>query len=258
VKRVPEWEEVFTVSVEGEVKFPGKYPVTHGETLRDLMQRAGGFTEQADPKGAVFLRESLKEKEAEALAKYKQRLQKELVESQGQAINDDDRIAKERALRAQLLTGITEIEPLGRLVVDLPAVLENKKRYQDVVLRAGDRIVIPQLIQEVSIVGEVNYPTSHLYARRVNGKKYIQKSGGIGRFGDLKRTYVIGRDGDVRPLYKWRFFGLSMKNKIKPGDTIVVPVDVGRVSPMTYWVQVSQVLFQLATTAAALDTVGAL
>lgn len=258
IKQIPEWEEIVTVSVQGEVNFPGDYPVRRGETLGSVIARAGGLTEHADAKGAVFLRESLKEKEAEALAKFKAQLEKEAMAAEVDGSGEADLVSKEKAARARMLAEVNDAKAMGRLVIDLSGILADRADVQDVVLRAGDQIVVPQLIQEVSIVGEVNYPTSHLYQRGVGATKYLKKSGGLTRNGDIKRTYVIGRDGDVRPLHKWRFFFLSMKNPVKPGDTVVVPVDVDKVSPMTYWVQVSQILFQLATTAAALDTVGAL
>ncbi|MEJ2681199.1 MAG: SLBB domain-containing protein [Gammaproteobacteria bacterium] len=262
IKRIPEWEEMITVSIAGEVLFPGKYPIVRGETLLQLIERAGGLTDEADAKGAVFLRASLRRKEQEALSDMKQRLATEVTRLENDAKQGSDAITEQRAVGARLLSEVEKAEAMGRLVIDLPGMLANRQHKgntngRTLLLREGDSLVIPPRIQEVSIVGEVQHPTSHLYTKRINGKKYIQKSGGVTRNGDLKRAYVINRDGNVKPLRK-RFLFLSRYGRVQPGDTIVVPFDVDKVSPVTYWSQISQILFQLATTAAALETVGAL
>lgn len=258
VKSVPEWGETIEVVLNGEVRFPGTYPVTKGETISDLILRAGGLTNTADPKGAVFLRESLKKKEQEMLDRFKGQIEEEAAAVAADRAAQDEEIVEVVALKDNLLSQIQETPATGRLVFNLPGILKNKKHVVDVVLRDGDKISIPPLIQEVSILGEVNFPTSHLYQKGGSAGDYIDMSGGTTRKADKKNAYVISRDGAVRPMYRWKFLWFGMKRNLKPGDTLVVPTDIDRLHPLTVWQKTSQILFQLATTAAALNTVGAL
>ncbi len=256
VKQIPEWGETISVSIQGEVRFPGIYPIVRGETLVELIERAGGLTDEADPLGAVFLRESLKEKEAKALEEYKEQLEAEIVRLEQEAASSTDEIAEKKAANAKLLENLDDAEALGRLVINLPQMLEGQR--DSLVLRENDELTIPGLIQEVSILGEVHQPTSYLYERGINAKAYLKLSGNVTRNGDAKRAYLISRAGTVKPLRKWQVLWFKGYNKVNAGDTIVVPVDADKISTLSYWMQASQVLFQLATTAAALETVGAL
>ncbi len=257
IKQIPNWNEVRIVTLKGEVKFPGEYPISSGETLSQVIARAGGLTEFGDAKGAVFLRESLKEKEEEALKKFKGQIEKEVAQLESEAQATDDALAKQKAVAAQLMQDLESAQATGRLVIDLPSILAGND-MRDVILRENDQILIPTKVQEVSIVGEVQFPTSHLYVDNLSVKKYLNKSGWLTRNADKKRIYMIGRDGNVRPFKKWRFLFFTVRNKAEAGDTIVVPMEVGKVGALQYWTAVSDVLFKLATTAAALETVGAI
>jgi polysaccharide export outer membrane protein len=262
IQQIPSWNENKMVKVQGEVRFPGEYPISNGETLAQVLERAGGLTEHADAKGAMFLRQSLKEKEAEALERYKSQLDQEVTQLEKEAASNDNKLADQKAVGAKLLSQVEKAAPMGRLVIDLPGLLQltpdqRSVASQNVILRDGDQLVVPTQIQEVSILGEVQYATSHLYVKKLNAHDYLSKSGGVTRIGDQKRAYIISRDGNVKPISKRVLFFRS-SNKIEPGDTIIVPMDIDRVSPMVYWTSVSQILFQLATTAASLKTVGAI
>ncbi|HEY5739967.1 MAG TPA: SLBB domain-containing protein, partial [Gammaproteobacteria bacterium] len=67
ISTIPEWNSEWTVTLEGEVRFPGEYRVRRGETLRQVLERAGGLTDEAFPEGSVFLRESLREREQDQI-----------------------------------------------------------------------------------------------------------------------------------------------------------------------------------------------
>ena len=262
IQQIPSWNDKKTVTVKGEVRFPGEYPISNGETLAQVLERAGGITDQADAKGAMFLRTSLKDKEAEALDRYKSQLDQEVAQLEKEASTSDSKFADKKAVGAKLLSQVQKAAPMGRLVIDLPGLLAQSPEQrlaaaQNVILRDGDQLVVPMQIQEVSILGEVQYATSHLYVKKLNAHEYLSKSGGVTRIGDKKRAYIISRDGNVKPLSK-RVLFFRVSSKVEPGDTIIVPMDIDRVSPMVYWTSVSQILFQLATTAAALKTVGAI
>ncbi|HCK94046.1 MAG TPA: hypothetical protein DHW71_13710 [Gammaproteobacteria bacterium] len=257
VKMVPQWGETIEVTLRGEVQFPGVYPVTKGETISQLIERAGGLTDQADAKGAIFLRESLRQKEQEMLDRLAKKVEEEAAAVAAQKADELGQLGQLDAVTQNLKSQIKETQATGRLVFNLPGILKDKKNVVDVTLKDGDSITIPPYIQEISILGEVNFPTSHLYEKGADAGDYLKKSGGVTSKADKKHAYVISRDGTVRPMYKWKFLFLGMKRNLQAGDTLVVPTDIDRMAPLTIWQKTSQILFQLATTAAALNTVGA-
>ena len=257
VKRIPHWKTETKVEIKGEVLFPGVYPVRNGEKLSEVVKRAGGLTQFADVKAAVFLRKSLAEREEEMLKTFRARLKTDVarLEAKSAAISGADQVAKAQAAGAGLLEKMDTVKSSGRLVISLDDILKHHQSVEDIVLKNGDQLVVPAVQQEISILGEVNHPTSYMYAKKHSGFDYVKMGGGITRLGDKKRSYILRRDGSVAPLAK-RFLFFKYSARIEPGDTIIVPVDADIISPLTYWTSISQVLFQLATTAAALKTVG--
>jgi protein involved in polysaccharide export with SLBB domain len=108
--------------------------------------------------------------------------------------------------------------------------------------------------QEVTVTGEVFYPTSHLYTKGYDRDRYIGMSGGPTQKADTRRVYVIRADGSVESGGNW--LAETAREDISPGDTIVVPLDVDRVRPITLWTNVSQIIYQLAIAAASAHAVG--
>jgi polysaccharide biosynthesis/export protein len=108
------------------------------------------------------------------------------------------------------------------------------------------------------VTGEVFYPTSHLYKKGLDSKTYVRMSGGATAKADTRRIYVVRADGSVLPRGEvdagW--FGAAESQAIRPGDTIVVPLDVERVRPINLWTNVSQIIYQLAIAAASAKAVG--
>jgi protein involved in polysaccharide export with SLBB domain len=135
------------------------------------------------------------------------------------------------------------------LVIDLEDVVKVKAK--DVVLKGGDRLFVPLHSQEVSVLGEVFYPTSHIYTKRQTLKNYIGKSGGYTHRADKGKVYIVRANGEVIP--GGNFFS---KASILPGDAIVVPMDVDRVNTLLLWTSISQIFYQLGIAAAAWDAVG--
>ncbi len=200
IKQIPEWERKGVVEVRGEVRFPGGYPIRRGETLRSVIDRAGGLTALASPEGSVFLREDLKEREREQLKTLANRLQADLatLALQSSQVGDASQGAQALAVGQQLLTQLKTTEPVGRLVIDLPAVLAGEAGgTSDVVMREGDELLIPQTSQEVTVLGEVQSATSHFYRDGLTRDDYISLSGGFTARADKGRVYVVRANGGV-------------------------------------------------------------
>ncbi|OUS31484.1 hypothetical protein A9Q99_02640 [Gammaproteobacteria bacterium 45_16_T64] len=257
IKRIPNWNEKETVSIKGEVNFPGVYPIYKGDTVSDLVSRAGGLTDYAEPYAAVFLRDSLKKREQEQLQRFKKQLERDVAELKLEAAQDITGPKESAAVGGTLLSQLSDAEAMGRLVIDLPRILaesNNTLRAFNIELKNKDQLIIPPKNPEVSVLGEIQFPTSHLYNRSSDVFDYIEISGGYSSRADESRIYIIRANGQVAAVDNGWF--IKNNTEVGPGDTVIVPYDVYSVSPMVYWSGVSQILFQLATTVAALNTVG--
>lgn len=256
VKEVPEWSGgTDRVTLTGEVRFPGEYSIRRGETLRSVIVRAGGLTEYAFPEGSVFTRDELKQNEQKQLDTFAQRLQNDLVvlALQGAAANQTQ-AGTALNVGQTLLSQVRASKAVGRLVIDLPRTMRSPPgSAYDVILRDGDRLIVPRFQQEVTVIGEVQNTTSHLYRPELSRDDYIAQSGGATRRADKKRIYVVRADGNVVANDGGRWFSRSGV-EIHPGDTIVVPLDTERMPALPLWQAVTQIIYNLAISAAAVHS----
>jgi len=256
VKEVPEWSEQEEVSLLGEVRFPGKYPIRRGETMRSVLARAGGLTALAFPEGSIFTREELAEREQEQIDRLAERLQSDLAAAALSAAAANQGGAGQALTVGQsLLTQLKSTKAVGRLVIDLNSVLAaNVGSAQDVVLREGDQLMIPKQKQEVTVIGEVQNTTSHFFRENLSRDDYIGLSGGTTRKADDGRIYIVRADGSVVSSENSGWFRRSGQVAMKPGDTIVVPLDTERMPALPLWQAVTSIVYNLAIAAAAVNS----
>ncbi len=273
IKQVPHWQEAQMVELVGEVVFPGVYPFRRGETLNDVLIRAGGLTDQSFPQGAIFVREELKQKEQEQIDIMAARLESDLAAAKLERAQDmtktpinsgDDSIS----LADSLLKQLRSTKAVGRLVIDLPEIIKLKDTYdsededeyevqyvaQDLRLKDGDKLYVPTKMQEVTIIGEVQKSTSHLYSRKLDRDDYINMSGGMTYKADDDRIYIVRANGAVVSDKNSGWFGGG--KEVRAGDTIVVPLDADRMSTLTLWTNITQIVYQLGVAAAAYNSIG--
>lgn len=249
IKSIPEFAQAKTIELDGEVRYPGEYTVRDGETLREVLRRAGGLTANAFPKGAIFTREKLRQLEAQRLREAEERLQSDLVGVQLEGNDFGGQNAERTEQVQELLEEVQDSKPLGRMVINLAAVVENRD-YQPIRLQDGDTLTVPTIPQAVSVFGEVQFPTSHLHTEGLTVDDYLERSGGPTRQADEERVYVVKADGSVILPEKSRWFG-GRSQQLAPGDTIIVPIDVDRLNQLELWSNVSQIVYQMALGAAA-------
>lgn len=253
IRRVPKWAEEGSVEITGEVQFPGKYPIARGERLSRVLQRAGGLTTYAYPKGAIFLRDSVRQREQEYMERLTAQLERDLgvfaTSGPELGVKKEVAIAEGQALLQQMRAA----KATGRMVIDVGALLDVREGY-DIVVQPGDKLVIPQRPDEVTVLGEVYYPTSHLHVAGHSRDEYIRLSGGVTERGNKRAVYVVHADGSVSPPRRW--YGSNVD--VGPGDTVIVPLKVDRISNLKLFTDISTILFQLAVTTAALDAIGVL
>ena len=162
-------------------------------------------------------------------------------------------------MASSLLNQLRTTKALGRLVINLPEMLKADAKsgtdgVQDVLLRDGDKLFIPPVTQEVTILGEVQHATSHLFTAGLTVSEYIDKSGGLSYRADEDRIYVVRANGEVLPSHAADWFSSNLY--VRPGDTIVVPLDAERMKPLTLWTNVSQIIYQIGIAAASWNAVG--
>jgi protein involved in polysaccharide export with SLBB domain len=258
VKEISQWAgSQETVRLEGEVKFPGEYPIERGETLRSVITRAGGLTPLAFPEGSVFTRETLRERERQQIDLLAQRLQQDLSAlalqgAQAGALGAGQ-ASQALAIGQSLLADLRDSQPVGRLVIDLDRFLAaSGSEGGDVLLRNGDVLRVPRQPQEVTVIGEVQNATSHLYDPSLSRDDYMRLSGGTTQRADKKRIYVVRANGSVQGDAGSLWFRGS--SSIEPGDTIVVPLDAERMRPLPLWTAVTTIIYNLAVAVAAVGS----
>ncbi len=199
IMEVPEWSEQEQVTLLGEVRFPGIYPIQRGETLRSVLNRAGGLSSLAFPEGSVFTRLELQEREQEQLDKLAERLQSDLAAAALSATAANQGGAGQALTVGQsLLNQLKATKAVGRLVIDVDSVIASPMgSANDVVLRKGDLLLIPKQKQEVTVIGEVQTTTSHFYRENLSRDDYIGLSGGVTRKADRGSIYIVRADGSV-------------------------------------------------------------
>jgi len=253
VKEMPQWSRAEAIEIVGEVRFPGIYPVTRGETLRSVMARAGGLTDLAFPEGSIFLREDLRQKEQDRIEQLAVRLQSDIAVLALQSSQENSRASEALPIGQSLLADLKNTKPVGRLVFNLEKVMASEPGSAwDIEMKNGDRIMVPRRAQEVSVLGEVQTTTSHLYRPDLSRDDYIGLSGGTTQKADKGRIYVVRADGSVVTSGS-QWFGRSGTD-IRPGDSIVIPLDAERMRALPMWTSITQIMYQAAIALAAVNS----
>ncbi len=246
---IPNWQENVKVTLKGELLFPGTYTIRRGETLTDLLNRAGGFTNFAEQKAAVFIRQSVKQQEQQQLARLATELRRDVASKSFQNSVSSSALSYDEMNK--LLNDLASVEAVGRLVIDLPLIAKNQ---QTLVLQDGDTLYVPSKRDSISVVGEVNYATTHLYKAGVSLDDYLELSGGLKERADDDRIYIIKANGAVTIPNSGNWFASGNEQMLEPGDTIVVPMDAGHMDKLTLWSTATQILYQLGVAVAAIGS----
>jgi polysaccharide biosynthesis/export protein len=245
--------EMRMVKITGEVFFPGEYLLKSDDTLSQLIVRAGGLKNEAFLAGSVFQRESLRQSNIERFIKSQVELKRELILAQAKAGGvGESNTEKDIAPILSMIEDVDEDSVVGRLVLDLDALLSNK--IEDVMLEDGDSLHIPKIKQSISVIGEVFVPSSHLFSTSNSLQDYLKLSGGLKNTADVKNVYVIKANGSILSGKMDGGFFRDNNNNIQPGDTVVVPVDIGQYSTLKAATDVTQIIYQMAIAAAAVNS----
>jgi len=203
----------------------------------------------------VFTRTELRDREQKQLDLLADRMQSDLATMSLQAAAANQSGASQSIQAGQgLLAQLRQTKAVGRLVINLPAILQQEQGGPaDVILRNGDTLIIPAANQEVTVLGEVQSATSHLYVKGLVRDAYIAKSGGMTRKADKGKIFIVRADGSVVANTS-SLFSRSNGAGIQPGDTVVVPLDAERIPQLPLWQSVTQILYNLTVAFAAAKT----
>jgi len=238
-----------SVSVQGEVRFAGNYPITRGEHLSDLLMRVGGLNSTAYPAGTVFLRKSAAQVEEQGYKRTANEIQSQLLA--GMARIGNDKISGEGFTAIQgFINQLRSQKGLGRIAMSAdPSVLAANPQL-DPLLEAGDVVFIPQRPSTVTVLGEVMQPGSYSYQSGMTVGDYVKKAGGYAQFSNEDMTFVVLPDGSARKLEtSWLGFDAT---RLPPGSSIVVPRDLAPLSTRQIILDVTGIMSSLAVTIASL------
>lgn len=231
IRQVPGWSDIgAAVKVSGEVVHPSTYGVQPGERLSSVLERAGGFTKQAYPYGAVLMRRDVRETEGKTQQELVTRLKEERLQLKMSPDGDtDQKNAKMNALAQtdSTLQQLSANPPIGRVVIHIQSDLKEwKDTSADVVMRDGDELVIPKKPSTVAVNGQVFNPTAITAQQGRSARWYLSQAGGLTPIADKKGVFVIRADGSVIAAKNnsgsW-WAGDPLNAALRPGDTIVVP-----------------------------------
>ncbi|OGF50351.1 MAG: hypothetical protein A2231_02335 [Candidatus Firestonebacteria bacterium RIFOXYA2_FULL_40_8] len=252
IREETSWTNKKKITLSGEVKYPGTYVADSNEKLSSILERAGGYSEKACPKAAVFTRESVKTIQQKTMLKYMQRLQQQVAaEGAKLASSANDAETKKAAetvkRKEDLVKVLGSIDVPGRLIIKLEDLKTFKEGKDDIIIEDGDTLYIPQIPSTVNVIGSVYNPTSIVYEQDKNIHFYLDRVGGTTKDADRGDVYIVRASGEVDKNNAWG------KN-IERGDTIIVPAEL---KTETNWLKIltdtSTIFFNAAVGVSAIN-----
>jgi protein involved in polysaccharide export with SLBB domain len=251
------------VRLEGEFAHPGVYSAQPGESLRSLVERAGGLTDKAYLYGAEFTRKSTQAIEEQRLKEYADRLEHQLARTSiamaagSGSAQQGGQPELAASLNRELIGKLRQLQPTGRIVLELNPRSAGEKQLPGMPLEDGDQLLVPPTPATIQVVGAVLNQNAFLYHDDARAGQYLHLAGGPNRDADRKQSFVLRADGSVTGHgADQSIFSSGFENvRLYPGDTIVVPeknIGPGALREFLSW---SQLFSQVALGAAAIDVI---
>ncbi len=240
-----------TVTVTGEVRYPGVFDITRDERLSSVLQRAGGMTDVAYPYGAIFTRRSAAIHEREGNERSARELQSQLALLATSTTQNAVQTQTNTSFLTALISDVRDAPTLGRVMVTADPVILASRPDLDVILEPGDSLYIPKRPSSVTVSGEVLNPGSFQFRSNLGYEDYIRMAGGPTQIANDDDTFVVLPDGSANPTEQnWLSYGNG--GHIPPGSTIVVPRDLRPFDWGQFLKDATQIISQLAVSAASL------
>jgi len=262
--QVPQAKRQVFVRVEGEVQRPGVYQMAKGETLAQLVAKAGGPTPDAYLFGAAFYREAVKKAQTDSLKQLVRKLEAQSdtkLSSAAASTQSTDttaavRVQAEAQAQKSALERLKNFQPSGRVMLGLPAGLDIKQDLPGLRLEPQDRLVVPARPDFISVLGSVNTETALIWQPGKTVQDYLERSG-VTSGADQDELFVIRADGSVvSDAGSW--FGRVKRLDVLPGDVIVLPEKTDHESAWSAFTRnakdITQIVYQFSLGAAAIKT----
>jgi len=254
--RVAMSQQTRFVRLEGEFKSAGVYAVRPGESLGQLIERAGGLTPQAYLYGAEFLRDSTRADQQRRLDQFTRDLEAETEHAAGLRMGTISGADEAAALNARVETQrrfidhLRRVQATGRIVLNFDPGDSSLSKLMEVALEDGDRFMVPARPATVNVLGAVYNQNSFLHEPGLRVTDYLRHAGGPTRNADTGQMFIIRADGRVLPK---RGAGGFDTLRLSPGDSVVVPEQLFKNSFLRGLRDWTQVFSQLTLGAAAVN-----
>jgi protein involved in polysaccharide export with SLBB domain len=246
ISRIPNWSYGDTVELSGSVVFPGSYPIVPGEMLSSVLGRAGGVAENGFPQGAILIKVEAKKREQEQLERLIASIQRNVLGQSQTREKEGSLSGSDSKSDLEFLEDVLTEEAVGRVVIDLPAILAGDADA-DIQLEAGDSLFVPEFNNTISVIGEVRQPGNFRYDSDRSVADYVDFAAGTTVRAETKETYVIRANGSVQRIAMKKSllsFAPTGLGGLEPGDTIIVPVNEEYQPTLARYKEVSTVVFQ--------------
>tara|TARA_Y100001970_G_C14252623_1_gene872954 strand:+ start:1058 stop:2860 length:1803 start_codon:yes stop_codon:yes gene_type:complete len=240
-----------TIIVTGEINRPGEYSIQKGDTILDIINRAGGYTDESYSEGSVFLRKNAALMQKEAFDRSADELENTIIDIITQGSIDDITEFTLSPISA-LITKLRATEPLGRMVVNVDYLDLKTNVANNFPVEEGDSLHIPRRPNSISVVGEVLNTSTITFQPKFNVANYLELAGGLNNAADRNRIFIIYPDGKSRLIKRSLF---SSRENLLPGSTIVVPRDARPFDAIKLTSIITPILADLATSAAAIAAI---
>lgn len=257
VHQLSGWSDIgASVTIKGEVTYPGTYGIQDGEKLSSVLKRASGFRPGAYPVGAVLLRNQVREMEEKSRAELIRQLETTSAGAKlSPSVNGQEEIGTIQFIMAQQKQVVQQLKsqpPTGRLVIKISsdiAAWENTPA--DIELRAGDVLTIPKKPSFVLVTGQVFNSAALTFVPGKSAGWYLSHAGGPTSMANKKEIFVIRANGSVvgRDSGGW-YSNSVLETKMQPGDIVVVPQKIiGGSNAWRNILATAQVMSNIAITA---------
>jgi polysaccharide biosynthesis/export protein len=263
--QVPQNQRTKYVHLLGEFVHAGVYSVLPGETLRQLVERAGGFTPQAYVYASQFLRVSTQQQQQVRLDQYLDELQREVQDAASNKASSTVHpeaaaaISDSNQSQLQMIGLLRKTHPSGRIVLQFTPYSSGIRSVPELPLEDGDRFIVPSIPATVNVIGAVYNQDSYQYFRGERVGDYLKQAGGPSRDADRRHEFVIRANGSIlsKQYAGGTIFSGGLNDKyIYPGDSVVVPTAINKTTFLRGLSDWSTVFSQFGLGIAALTILG--
>jgi len=257
--RVPQSQQTKYIRLEGEFTAAGTYSVAPGETLRQLVTRAGGLTSNAYLYGSQFTRESTKVLQQQRLNDYAADLDRRIklaeANSANNALNPQDEVANIAALQnaRSVAMRLRQLNATGRIVLNVLPDNKTAADIPDIPLEDGDTFIVPQVPLSVDVYGSVYTQNSFLYDPHKRAGDYVRQAGGGTRTADVRRSYIVRADGSIISRQYTSALEKFDSKRLYPGDAVIVPEQVDKRPLLRNLVDIATIVGQFGLGIAAIN-----